>query len=152
MEEKVGSYKKSKTQEAAPPPPPPSTDDSADPPPIPIGSPGFIERFVTQIIKNVQLVVKNVHVRFEDQITNPEKPFTAGLSLGRFVGACVCVCMGGGAERLGRDPEMSLDRNSVGRCLLYKNTLYMATSVARGWAGVVIEKGISAGRVGSKTS
>ena len=89
MESKVAGYKKAATaaDNAAPPPPPPT-----DAPPLPVSSPGFIERFATQLVKNVQLVVKNIHFRFEDRQSNPDKPFTAGLSLGRFVRARARAC------------------------------------------------------------
>ena len=83
MESKVAGYKKAKTGDDAPPPPPPPSDA----PPLPVSSPGFLERFATQLVKNVQLVVKRIHVRFEDRQSNPDKPFTAGLSLGRLVQA-----------------------------------------------------------------
>nr|XP_022907818.1 vacuolar protein sorting-associated protein 13-like isoform X1 [Onthophagus taurus] len=42
---------------------------------------GFVERLVTQIIKNLQVRIKNIHVRYEDKITNPTSPFATGLTL-----------------------------------------------------------------------
>jgi len=32
----------------------------------------FAERLITKIIDNLQFSVKNIHVRFEDSITNPK--------------------------------------------------------------------------------
>lgn len=42
---------------------------------------GFVEKWVTQVIKNVQISVSNIHVRFEDEFTNRARPFAAGLTL-----------------------------------------------------------------------
>ncbi|XP_018574731.1 vacuolar protein sorting-associated protein 13 isoform X2 [Anoplophora glabripennis] len=41
----------------------------------------FIEKLITTIIKNVQLKVTNIHIRYEDKVTNPDVPFACGLSL-----------------------------------------------------------------------
>lgn len=41
----------------------------------------FIEKITTQIIKNVQIRIKDVHIRYEDKITNPNKPFSFGITL-----------------------------------------------------------------------
>lgn len=41
----------------------------------------FVEKLVTQIIKNVQLKIKDIHVRYEDSITNPRAPFSFGFTL-----------------------------------------------------------------------
>lgn len=41
----------------------------------------FVEKLVTQIIKNVQLNIKDIHIRYEDKITNSESPFSLGISL-----------------------------------------------------------------------
>ena len=82
MEAKVASYEQPASAETAPPSVQlPTNDDEA--PALPVSNPGFVERLVTQIIKNVQLFIKNIHIRLEDKITNPEKPFAAGFSLGR---------------------------------------------------------------------
>ena len=32
--------------------------------------PGFVERLITQIIRNVQLTVRNIHIRYEDNVSN----------------------------------------------------------------------------------
>ncbi|KAK9871302.1 hypothetical protein WA026_011571 [Henosepilachna vigintioctopunctata] len=42
----------------------------------------FVEKLVTQIIKNLQLNIKNIHIRYEDKMTNPEAPFALGVTLG----------------------------------------------------------------------
>uniref|UniRef100_A0A8D2E0N3 Vacuolar protein sorting 13 homolog A n=1 Tax=Sciurus vulgaris TaxID=55149 RepID=A0A8D2E0N3_SCIVU len=41
----------------------------------------FAEKLVTQIIKNLQVKISNIHVRYEDDITNREKPLSFGISL-----------------------------------------------------------------------
>ncbi|XP_053387649.1 intermembrane lipid transfer protein VPS13A-like isoform X4 [Mercenaria mercenaria] len=41
----------------------------------------FAEKFATQVIKNLQVEVRNIHVRFEDKYTNPKQPFSIGVSL-----------------------------------------------------------------------
>ncbi|XP_039749833.1 vacuolar protein sorting-associated protein 13 isoform X2 [Pararge aegeria] len=41
----------------------------------------FVEKLVTQIIKNVQLKISDIHVRYEDSITNPKAPFSFGVTL-----------------------------------------------------------------------
>ncbi|CAH0407407.1 unnamed protein product [Chilo suppressalis] len=41
----------------------------------------FVEKLVTQIIKNVQLKITDIHVRYEDSITNPKAPFSFGVTL-----------------------------------------------------------------------
>lgn len=41
----------------------------------------FVEKLITQIIKNVQLNIKNIHIRYEDKITQPGKTFALGVTL-----------------------------------------------------------------------
>lgn len=41
----------------------------------------FVEKLVTQIIKNVQLKISDIHIRYEDSITNPKAPFSFGVTL-----------------------------------------------------------------------
>lgn len=36
---------------------------------------------VAKIIDNLQVVIKNIHVRFEDNKSHPQKPFAVGLTL-----------------------------------------------------------------------
>lgn len=31
--------------------------------------PGFVEKLVTQIIRNVQLTVEDIHIRYEDNVS-----------------------------------------------------------------------------------
>ena len=42
---------------------------------------GFFERLVATILKNVQVFVTNVHVRYEDTISTPECPLAAGVCI-----------------------------------------------------------------------
>ncbi|XP_058492942.1 vacuolar protein sorting-associated protein 13A isoform X2 [Solea solea] len=41
----------------------------------------FMEKLVTQVIKNLQVKISNIHVRYEDDITNPNCPLSFGVSL-----------------------------------------------------------------------
>ncbi|XP_061134171.1 vacuolar protein sorting-associated protein 13A isoform X1 [Syngnathus typhle] len=41
----------------------------------------FVEKLVTQIIKNVQVKISNIHIRYEDDVTNPLCPLSFGVSL-----------------------------------------------------------------------
>ncbi|XP_077417334.1 intermembrane lipid transfer protein VPS13A isoform X1 [Vanacampus margaritifer] len=41
----------------------------------------FVEKLVTQIIKNVQVKISNIHIRYEDDVTNPQCPLSFGVSL-----------------------------------------------------------------------
>ncbi|KAM6183629.1 intermembrane lipid transfer protein VPS13A isoform 1-T1 [Erethizon dorsatum] len=41
----------------------------------------FAEKLVTQIIKNLQVKISNIHIRYEDDITNRDKPLSFGISL-----------------------------------------------------------------------
>lgn len=40
-----------------------------------------MEKLATQIIKNVQLKISDVHIRYEDAVTNPGHPFSLGITL-----------------------------------------------------------------------
>ncbi|XP_029472303.1 vacuolar protein sorting-associated protein 13A isoform X2 [Rhinatrema bivittatum] len=41
----------------------------------------FVEKLVTQVIKNLQVKISSIHVRYEDDITNPDCPLSFGVSL-----------------------------------------------------------------------
>ncbi|XP_030622854.1 intermembrane lipid transfer protein VPS13A [Chanos chanos] len=41
----------------------------------------FVEKLVTQVIKNLQVKISNIHIRYEDDITNPNSPLSFGVSL-----------------------------------------------------------------------
>ncbi|XP_053558459.1 intermembrane lipid transfer protein VPS13A isoform X2 [Bombina bombina] len=41
----------------------------------------FVEKLVTQVIKNLQVKISNIHIRYEDDITNSECPLSFGVSL-----------------------------------------------------------------------
>ncbi|UZJ53507.1 hypothetical protein CBS101457_002827 [Exobasidium rhododendri] len=44
----------------------------------------FTSSLVTKIIDNLQITVRNIHIRYEDDLSNPEHPFSAGLTLAEF--------------------------------------------------------------------
>ncbi|XP_073984515.1 vacuolar protein sorting 13C isoform X2 [Rhodnius prolixus] len=41
----------------------------------------FAERISAQIIKNVQISIENIHIRYEDKYSNPGKTFSIGITL-----------------------------------------------------------------------
>uniref|UniRef100_A0A146KJR5 Vacuolar protein sorting-associated protein 13A n=1 Tax=Lygus hesperus TaxID=30085 RepID=A0A146KJR5_LYGHE len=41
----------------------------------------FAEKLTANIIKNVQITLKDIHIRFEDKFSNPGKPSAAGITL-----------------------------------------------------------------------
>ncbi|KAM9329208.1 intermembrane lipid transfer protein VPS13A [Gastrophryne carolinensis] len=41
----------------------------------------FAEKLVTQVIKNLQVKISNIHIRYEDDITNSQCPLSFGVSL-----------------------------------------------------------------------
>ncbi|XP_065917560.1 intermembrane lipid transfer protein VPS13A-like [Dysidea avara] len=42
---------------------------------------GFVAKLVTQIIKNIQVTVKSIHIRYEDNVTMSGHNFAAGVTL-----------------------------------------------------------------------
>ncbi|TRY85305.1 hypothetical protein DNTS_035799, partial [Danionella cerebrum] len=44
----------------------------------------FVEKLVTQVIKNLQVKISNIHIRYEDDVTNPNVPLSFGVSLQNF--------------------------------------------------------------------
>ena len=44
-------------------------------------SDSFAEKLATNVIKNLQVQVKDIHIRYEDEFTNPDNPFAAGITL-----------------------------------------------------------------------
>ena len=56
----------------------------------------FAEKMAAQIIKNLQIKVTNVHVRYEDKYSNPKRPFSIGITLKELlfqVNLCLFVCL-----------------------------------------------------------
>lgn len=41
----------------------------------------FAEKLATQIVRNLQVKVRNIHIRYEDFYTTPETPFAVGITL-----------------------------------------------------------------------
>ncbi|KAM6308390.1 intermembrane lipid transfer protein VPS13C isoform 2-T2 [Aegotheles albertisi] len=41
----------------------------------------FLEKLATQVIKNVQVKITDIHVRYEDDITDPQCPISLGMTL-----------------------------------------------------------------------
>ncbi|KGL81364.1 Vacuolar protein sorting-associated protein 13C, partial [Tinamus guttatus] len=42
----------------------------------------FLEKLATQVIKNVQVKITGIHVKYEDDITDPQCPLSLGMTLG----------------------------------------------------------------------
>ena len=41
----------------------------------------FMTQLITKIVDNLQIVIKNIHIRYEDKQSNPGHPFAVGLTL-----------------------------------------------------------------------
>ena len=41
----------------------------------------FAEKLFTNVIKNLELTIRNIHIRYEDKVTNPACPFSIGVTL-----------------------------------------------------------------------
>ena len=41
----------------------------------------FAEKLATNVIKNLQVTITNIHVRYEDNVSDPDSPFALGLTL-----------------------------------------------------------------------
>ncbi|CCL98963.1 uncharacterized protein FIBRA_00971 [Fibroporia radiculosa] len=52
-------------------------------------SEGLIASLITKIVNNVQVSVKNIHVRYEDKMSVPGHPFAAGATLSGFIAQSV---------------------------------------------------------------
>jgi len=46
---------------------------------------GFTEKLATQIVRNVQISIKNIHIRYEDRVNTEGKPFALGITLGELL-------------------------------------------------------------------
>lgn len=44
----------------------------------------FTQSLVTKILDNLQITVRNIHIRYEDKLSNPQHPFSAGITLSEF--------------------------------------------------------------------
>ncbi|CAH1965913.1 unnamed protein product [Acanthoscelides obtectus] len=47
--------------------------------------PNLAQRFLFAMIRNIQLTIKNVHIRYEDKVTSPSSPFSFGFTLGNLL-------------------------------------------------------------------
>ncbi|KAK9707772.1 Vacuolar protein sorting-associated protein 13, partial [Basidiobolus ranarum] len=46
-----------------------------------VKSTSFATQLVTKIVDNLQVSINNIHIRYEDKISNPEHPFSVGFTL-----------------------------------------------------------------------
>lgn len=44
----------------------------------------FTESLVTKIVDNLQISIKNIHIRYEDSLSSPDHPFALGITLQEF--------------------------------------------------------------------
>lgn len=42
---------------------------------------GFLSQLTTKVINNLQFTIKNIHIRYEDNISDPGHPFAVGVTL-----------------------------------------------------------------------
>ncbi|KAF7310912.1 hypothetical protein HMN09_00634500 [Mycena chlorophos] len=61
---------------------PESADDTSQPQ-------GLVQSLIAKIINNVQITVKNIHIRYEDKFSVPKHPFAAGITLAGFTAVSV---------------------------------------------------------------
>ncbi|XP_050293110.1 intermembrane lipid transfer protein Vps13 isoform X2 [Anthonomus grandis grandis] len=47
--------------------------------------PTLVQKIIQQVIKNAQVYIKNIHIRYEDKVTQPGKPFAIGVTLAELV-------------------------------------------------------------------
>ncbi|KAJ7783787.1 vacuolar protein sorting-associated protein 13 [Mycena maculata] len=59
-----------------------STDDTPQ-------SQGLLESLTAKIVNNLQVTVKNIHIRYEDKLSVPGHPFAAGVTLAGFTAVSV---------------------------------------------------------------
>ncbi|KAH9486936.1 Vacuolar protein sorting-associated protein 13 [Psilocybe cubensis] len=52
-------------------------------------SQGLVQSIIAKVINNVQVTVKNIHIRYEDNMSVPGHPFAAGLTLAGFTAVSV---------------------------------------------------------------
>lgn len=43
----------------------------------------LVEKIVAQVVKNVQVKISNIHIRYEDSFSNAARPFSFGVTLNR---------------------------------------------------------------------
>ena len=43
----------------------------------------FTERLQMQILRNLELKISNIHIRYEDDFSKPEHPFSTGFTLNK---------------------------------------------------------------------
>ncbi|XP_061592670.1 intermembrane lipid transfer protein VPS13C isoform X5 [Cololabis saira] len=41
----------------------------------------FVEKLATQVIKNLQVTISNIHLRYEDDVSDPQRPLSMGVTL-----------------------------------------------------------------------
>ncbi|THH34126.1 hypothetical protein EUX98_g96 [Antrodiella citrinella] len=52
-------------------------------------SQGLLSSLITKIVNNLQVTVKNIHIRYEDKLSVPGHPFSAGVTLAGFTAVSV---------------------------------------------------------------
>ncbi|XP_066252738.1 intermembrane lipid transfer protein Vps13 isoform X1 [Euwallacea similis] len=49
------------------------------------GDPTLVQKVIQQVIKNAQVYIKNIHIRYEDKVTHPGRPFAIGVTLAELI-------------------------------------------------------------------
>ena len=44
---------------------------------------GFLEKYFSKVLKNLTLTIKNIHIRYEDEVYSYQNPFAIGFSLSK---------------------------------------------------------------------
>lgn len=47
---------------------------------------GFLAQLTNKVINNLQFEIKNIHIRYEDKLSDPGHPFAIGLTLNELSG------------------------------------------------------------------
>ncbi|KAG5866403.1 hypothetical protein JTB14_003458 [Gonioctena quinquepunctata] len=62
------------------------SDEEKGKPPAKLGwTQEFTQKLIATIIKNIQLNIKHIHIRYEDKVTNLKFPFSIGASLSELI-------------------------------------------------------------------
>ena len=61
---------------------------------------GFLERLVERVLDNLKLSITNVHIRYEDAFTTPERPFAVGLTFSKLTATTTSI-QGAGSSTAG---------------------------------------------------
>lgn len=105
---------------------------------------GLVASLIAKIINNVQVTVKNIHVRYEDNVSVPGRPFAAGLTLAGFTAvstndnweAAFIESTAGAIHKLAQLQSLAIyfdtDTKSIAGLPLEESTRTFSKMIARG--------------------